>query len=177
MSVSNISAELRAATRSLQDLVLQCRPTSAVSFAARYFRDERQTAQASYLHALHALPFLQQRPNEFRAAACTVYCAIRSSKDKGKDKGAGCDKSDISEVLRASVYGSSTRGEATDLEWELDVVEGALKELMSALETFDFDAFVIVLRLHLSCFILVQWVVLKVAEKESFADALASLKK
>ena len=191
MSVTAISPDLKISARNLQDLVLLCRPACTISFAARYFRDERE-GRSSYLHALHALPFLLQRYNDFRSAACTIYCAIRSN--KGSKGGAAaqrgaCDANDISEVLRASVYGTN-RGNgkagatsaaaldaATNAEWEIDVVEGVLKEHLSALDTLDFDAFVVALRLHLSCFVIIKWVLGKVAENESYAETLSCLKK
>jgi len=170
MSIAAISSDLRAATRGLEDLVLQCRPSSPIIFAARYFREERQGVRAAYLHALHALPFLLQRPNEFRSAACTVFCG-----KKGGGSSSVCGRGEISEVLRASLFGSG-RSPGTSAEWEIDIVETVLKDFVNA-DALDFDAFVLVLRLHFSCWLLLRWAHVKVSEKSSFADTLTCMKR
>lgn len=197
MALIPIDPEFRNAIRIFEEQVLQCRPRNVISFAVRYFHDEKNSSKISYAHALHSLPFLLRVPDSFRNAACTVFCDIKPAQSQH------CDKKCLTRVLRAAItavsgcppivlstrktnnagatsetFVSPTETTADpNINWQVDVIESAVKDYLGTLEIFDFESFVITLRLHLSCWLVVDWVQDKVSEKETFAELLTSLKR
>jgi hypothetical protein len=75
-----MSAELTSAVNGLQEALILCRPREVLSFAVRYFFDEK-TDNFEESHAIHSLPYLLNDQKEFKKASCTIFCQqITSSK-------------------------------------------------------------------------------------------------
>ena len=197
---SAVPAELRTAVRALQLSVQQSRPRNVVCFSLRFIHDERSD-NASMGHALHALPFLLRHPDAFRSMACTVFCGTKNV------QGVLCDRKGLREVVRASMASvtgcpnpsasqppppssrkqSETvsaatsedgRGDSLAVAWQLDVIEATLREHLKTLDLLDFECFVVTLRIYLSCWVVILWVMDMLAEAGgSFSELLALLKR
>jgi len=225
--MSTVPNELKASTRNMQEQMLACRPIDVISFAMRYYGDER-APNPSCAHAIHTLPFLLQDPESFRSAVCTIFCAEQAStSSKGGGKLLTSDTVDVSvlrQVMRAAIAANtsslpassssssssssaaaaaasaaaaSSSSSSSSLssasldqqqqqevaveqpvfdpdKWQLDVIDEALRESMSKLDAFNFEAFVVVLRLHLSCWTVLHWVNEKLHSPSNKGDGVSA---
>lgn len=183
---------LSAAVRTLNEAILCCRPRDVVLFSLKYFQDEKRP-QAAYEHALHSLPFLLRHSDAFVSATCTIFCGAKAFQS------APSDRKRLLEVVRgammaakastsAATAGSQRKslaegercensGELADINWQFSVIEEVMKGNTKTLELFEFDSFVVVLRLYLLCWVVVLWVKSMVSSTDSFGELNASLKK
>jgi len=205
MSALNvIPIELRGAIRTLQQSLLLCRPRDTITFAVRYLHDEKSDNSA-YHHAVHSLPFLLQIPDLFRSTACTVFCGIKSQRTScdrtdirdvarasatsvigcsqplqqiAAPAGRGKQLSDSKTDSKIVSVQNPDESDAAAVDWQVDVIDSVLKEHLKSLERFDFESFVVTLRLYLSCWIIVLWVQSMIAQKlGSFSELATSLKR
>lgn len=154
--------DLRCLVRSLEQAVLLCRPRDVLAFSVRYLSDENGSTTPIVSHAIHALPFLLLQPDAFRSAACTVYCSDRAL------RGAQCARKVIREIARLSMMAVATTLVETDaaaasadvsaISWQVDVVDSTVKGFLRSLDNFEFESFVVTLRLYLSCWVTLVWV-------------------
>jgi len=188
MSLASVGSELRGAVRGLHESVLSCRPRDVVLFSLKYFQDEKRP-HAAYEHALHSLPFLLRHSDSFVSAACTVFCGTKAFQN------APCDRKRLLEVVRGAMMAAKAstsattagsqrktlaegdRSETNDINWQFSVIEEVMKDHTKTLELFEFDSFVVVLRLYLLCWVVILWVKSMVSSTDSFGELGASLKK
>ncbi len=77
-------AELLNSINDFQESLILCRPRDVLSFATRYFNDEK-LENFEEAHAIHSLPFLIHNQNQFRNIACTVFCQQITNGSASKD--------------------------------------------------------------------------------------------
>jgi len=200
-AINVIPIELRGAIRTLQQSILLSRPRDTITYAVRYLHDEKSD-NSSYYHAVHSLPFLLQLPDLFRSTACTVFCGIKYQRTSCDRKDVrdivrasatsviGCSQprqqitapsgraKQLSDSKTVSVQLPDDESDAAAVDWQVDVIDSVLKEHLKSLERFDFESFVVTLRLYLSCWIIILWVQSMIAQKRgSFSDLATSLKR
>ena len=61
-----------------QDSLLVARPRDVFGFAVRYFQDEKASSPEE-AHAVHMLPFLIFDNQQFKSAACTIFCSFTNT--------------------------------------------------------------------------------------------------
>lgn len=80
-SVSNFVVP--APIQALQLALLQCQPRSVIQFSLRFLNDEKLHASNTNLisihHAIHMLPFLITRPDDFKDCCCTLFVSAQST--------------------------------------------------------------------------------------------------
>lgn len=86
--------EFSSTIDNFQDAILAARPRDIFSFSIRYFRDEKASSPEE-AHAIHMLPFLFCNEQEFRSAACTIYCSQINADTLYKDSLDGATVLDI----------------------------------------------------------------------------------
>lgn len=81
MSVPSIDSSIR----SFYEVLLACRPTDPVSFAAEYFEDEKKS-DPEYFHAMRMLVYLTSDEKHFRNASATIFSHLL---EKSRPSGGG----------------------------------------------------------------------------------------
>jgi hypothetical protein len=70
--------EFVATMDTFQDSLLTARPRDVFGFAVRYFLDEK-APNPEEAHAVHMLPFLAFNNQQFKSAACTIFCSFTNT--------------------------------------------------------------------------------------------------
>ena len=81
------SPSIDSSIRSFYEVLLTCRPTDPVSFAAEYFEDEKKSDPA-YFHAMRMLVHLTSDEKHFRNASATIFSHLLEKSRARGDAGA-----------------------------------------------------------------------------------------